>query len=245
LSKFAVKRATSPETVEIEGPAGSLELLVDGRQAPRAVAVICHPHPLQQGTMHNKVVHTLARAFHRSGAAAVRFNFRGVGRSAGVYSDGVGERDDVLAAARWARERWPHAELYLGGFSFGAAVALMVAARLEPRGLVTVAPPVERIGADFEPPRCPWLLVHGESDDVVPAAAVRGWLATLEPEPALVMLPGVGHFFHGRLNVLADCVTEFFAPDLGGAEQSMAAPAPAARDSGYEAPRGEPPGSDS
>jgi alpha-beta hydrolase superfamily lysophospholipase len=104
-----------------------------------AVAVICHPHPQQQGTMQNKVVTTLARTFAHLGAAAVRFNFRGVGGSAGAFDGADGERDDALAAVAWSRERWPGRRLYLGGFSFGAAVALAIAARVKPSGLVTAA----------------------------------------------------------------------------------------------------------
>lgn len=205
-------RATS---VEIPGPAGVLEGAIDA-SAERAVAtaVVCHPHPLQQGTMTNKVVTTVARAFARLGADAVRFNFRGVGASAGSYADGVGERDDALAVVAWCRERWPHRPLYLGGFSFGAAVAIAIAARAAPAGLVSVAPPVDRLTAELAPPACPWLLVHGDADDVVPAAPVLEWARKLTAPPRIVLLPGVGHFFHGRLKALADAVDGAFGADF-------------------------------
>ena len=122
--------------------AGALEAAIDTSARPAvATAVICHPHPLQQGTMSNKVVTTVARAFARLGADAVRFNFRGVGASAGRYADGIGERDDALAVVAWCRERWADRPLYLGGFSFGGAIAAAIAARVAPAGLVTVAPP--------------------------------------------------------------------------------------------------------
>jgi alpha/beta superfamily hydrolase len=204
----------------LPGPAGEIEATIDSAaDEPVAVAVLCHPHPLQQGTMQNKVVTTLARAFVRLGAAAVRFNFRGVGRSAGVHASGVGERDDALAAVSWARERWPGLPLYLGGFSFGAAIALGVAATVEPKGLVTVAPPIERLPAAFAAPRCRWLLVHGAADDVVPAAPVVAWAKALAKPPELVVLDGVGHFFHGQLRVLEDTVNDCFAADFAaGAE---------------------------
>src|SRR5688572_16208238 len=127
--------------------------------------------------MHNKVVTTLARAFVHLGAVAVRFNFRGVGASAGSYAHGVGERADANAVVTWSRSRWPNARLYLGGFSFGAATALAIAAAVAPRGLVTVAPPVARLPADFVPPTCPWLLIHGGADDVVPPGPVIDWSA--------------------------------------------------------------------
>lgn len=164
--------------------------------------------------MQNKVVTTLARAFTRLGAHAVRFNFRGVGSSAGQYSEGVGEPDDVLTVAAWCRARWPSAGVYLGGFSFGAAIAAGVAARVAPRGLVTVAPPIDRLPKDFVAPACPWLLVHGNADEVVPPEPVLAWCATLAVPPRIVLLDGVGHFFHGRLTALADAVTDAFAGDF-------------------------------
>jgi alpha/beta superfamily hydrolase len=208
--------ARAAAAVEIQGPAGGLETAIDTSGLPAvATAVICHPHPLQEGTMSNKVVTTLARAFARLGADAVRFNFRGVGASKGRYADGVGEREDALAVVAWCRARWPDRPLYLGGFSFGAAVAAAVAARAAPAGLVTVAPPVDKLPADFVAPTCPWLLVHGEADDVVPAGPVIEWCATLPAPPRLVLLPGVGHFFHGRLPALAQAVNDTFGADFG------------------------------
>ena len=208
-------RASLRTGIQISGPAGVLEAAVDSSVGPAvATAVVCHPHPKQQGTMSNKVVTTVARAFARLGADAVRFNFRGVGQSAGAYAGGVGERDDALAVVAWARERWPDRPLYLGGFSFGAAIAASVAARVAPAGLVTVAPPVERLRESFAPPRCRWLLVHGEADDVVPVGPVLEWARALAVPPNIVLLPGVGHFFHGRLADLNKAVAEMFGPEL-------------------------------
>lgn len=204
------------EAIEIAGPAGALEGALDrSGGSAEAAAVVCHPHPLQQGTMSNKVVTTVARAFARLGADAVRFNFRGVGKSAGSYADGVGEREDALAVAGWCRDRWPGRRLYLGGFSFGAAVAAAVAARVAPAGLVTVAPPVDRLPADFVAPLCPWLLIHGEADDVVPVKPVLDWCAKLPAPPRVVLLRGVGHFFHGRLPALTEAVVAMFGADFG------------------------------
>ena len=201
----------------ITGPAGPIEASLDlAHRTAAAIAVICHPHPLQQGTMQNKVVTTLARAFAHLGAAAVRFNFRGVGNSAGTYADGVGERDDARAVVDDCRRRWPELPVYLGGFSFGGAVALGIAADIAPRGLVTVAPAIGRLPADFAPPQCRWLLIHGEADDVVPAGPVAEWAAALAAPPKIVLLPGVGHFFHGRLGAVGDAVTEFFTADFQG-----------------------------
>jgi alpha/beta superfamily hydrolase len=104
--------------------------------------------------------------------------------------------------------------LYLAGFSFGGAVALAAAGEARPNGLVTVAPPVDKLPADFTAPRCPWLLVHGGADDVVPVSPTQSWVATLASPPRLVVLDGVGHFFHGRLAELEEAVTGFFAADF-------------------------------
>jgi alpha/beta superfamily hydrolase len=212
------------ETAEIPGPAGVLEAAIDMSARPAvAAAVICHPHPLQQGTMSNKVVTTVARAFTRLGADAVRFNFRGVGRSAGAYADGIGERDDALAVVAWCRERWPDRALYLAGFSFGGAVAAAIAARVAPAGLVTVAPAVDRLQRGFESPACPWLLIHGDADDVVPPGPVLEWCATLPAPPRVVLMPDAGHFFHGRLPDLAKAVVETFGADFAARGGSDAA----------------------
>jgi alpha/beta superfamily hydrolase len=208
---------SSPTTVavDIPGPVGAIEAAVDSADAiPAAVAVICHPHPQHQGTMQNKVVTTLARAFTQLGAAAVRFNYRGVGGSAGSYSDGIGERADALAVVKWCRARWRDRPVYLGGFSFGAAIAIAIAERVTPRGLVTVAPAVDRLPPDLDPPKCPWVLVHGDADEIVPPGPVLDWCATLAAPPKIVLLPGVGHFFHGSLAALTLAVHDTFGADF-------------------------------
>jgi hypothetical protein len=214
------KRVVTSQSAAVQGPDGLLEAVIDSVDAaPSAIAVICHPHPQQQGTMQNKVVTTLARVFAHLGAHAVRFNFRGVGASQGRYADGIGERADALAVIAWSRARWPNLRLYLGGFSFGAGVALTSAAEARPHGLVTVAPPVEKLPGAFEAPSCPWLLVHGSADDVVPVAPTRAWIATLAAPPRYVELDGVGHFFHGQLRALEDAVSSFFGADFGAGQR--------------------------
>jgi alpha/beta superfamily hydrolase len=211
----AARGVVKSQRIVVPGPSGGLEAAIDAAvDTPIAIAVVCHPHPLQQGTMTNKVVTTLARAFAHLGAHVVRFNFRGVGTSAGSYSGGAGEKDDALAVAAWSRARWPGLPLYLGGFSFGGGVAIASAREVQPRGLVTVAPPVEKLPPDCVPPDCPWLLVHGSDDDVVPIAPTQAWVATLARPPQLLVLDHVGHFFHGKLRVLEDAVTDFFAVDF-------------------------------
>lgn len=205
------------DTFFIAGPAGRLEAVLDmpaGVSEPRAAALVLHPHPLHEGTMHNKVVYMLARSFLQLGAPALRFNFRGVGKSEGRYAEAVGETDDALAALDWLQERFPAAELWLGGFSFGAQVALRAVNQRAVQRLVTVAPPVGRFrGAPwFEPPRCAWLLIQGEEDEVVDAGEVAAWARAVQPAPDFVMVPGSGHYFHGKLNELRNAVLGRFAP---------------------------------
>jgi hypothetical protein len=213
-----MRRVVKSEAVVVPGPAGRLEAAIDSVDATaRAFAVVCHPHPLQQGTMQNKVVTTIARAFAQLGAHVLRFNFRGVGASEGRYADGIGERADALAAIAWSRNRWASLDLFLGGFSFGAAIALEVAAEARARGLVTVAPPLHRLPAGFVPPDCPWLLIHGTADDVVPFPTAEARLATFEVRPRVLAMQDAGHFFHGRLLEVSEAIAAFFGPELGAA----------------------------
>jgi alpha/beta superfamily hydrolase len=151
----------------------------------------------------------VARALHETGISTVRFNFRGVGASTGVFDQGVGETADADAVAAWGAERWPGRDLVIAGFSFGAYVALRLAQQRLPKHLITIAPALELFDAfSMAVPRCPWLVVQGDADDVVDAAAVVNWVKGLDPKPRLVVLPGVGHFFHGRLRELRDAVVD-------------------------------------
>ena len=188
----------------------TLEGLLANPGANAPAAVVCHPHPQFGGTLDNKVVHTLARAFNQLGAPAIRFNFRGVGMSSGTYDDGRGEIQDALAVITWGRARWPGAALWLGGFSFGGSVAVWAAGEAAPARLVAVAPGITKISVTgAAPPKCPWLIVQGDADDVVPPQAVLAWSRTLVPAPEVVVLPGAGHFFHGRINDLRETVLAF------------------------------------
>ena len=204
------------EALSVAGPAGTLEAILDLPDAavPRALGLVCHPHPLHGGTMDHKVVYTLARTFVGLGMAALRFNFRGVGGSEGAYDEGRGETDDAVAAADALRERWPSADLVVAGFSFGAVVALRAAHRLEPSALVTVAPPVERLLSDEPLPRCPWLIVHGANDALISVDVIVAWLNARPPGPALDVIEGAEHFFHGKLDELRAAVEAFIAPTL-------------------------------
>ncbi len=208
-------RPPVPQAVQIAGPAGAIEARVEdpleAGAIRKAVGVVCHPHPLYGGTMQNKVVHTAARAMQEAGAATVRFNFRGVGASEGQHDHGVGELADALAVIEWTRRQFDCEALWLGGFSFGAATALQAAARgARPARLVTIAPPVGRIITDPLPrPDCPWLIVQGDEDELIDIAAVRSWARGFTPEPALTVIAGAEHFFHGKLGELRAAILAF------------------------------------
>ena len=210
-----MKQDTRIETVA--GPAGAIECAIDepaaGSNPLHGVAVLCHPHPQHGGTMDNKVAQTLARAYVQLGYRAVRFNFRGVGASAGRWDEGRGEIDDALAVVAAQRAAAPDLPLVLGGFSFGGYVAAQAAARLaasQPvQRLVLVAPATSR----FEMPATvapDTVVIHGDADDVVPLASTLAW-ARPQVLPVLV-LPGVGHFFHGQLTLLKQLLVRHCQP---------------------------------
>ena len=194
----------------LTGPVGKLETISDvaeAAEARRGTAVICHPHPLQGGTMHNKVVTMVERALRESGLATLRFNFRGTGASEGSYDEGNGEGDDLAAVVGWARRVHPGDAIWLAGFSFGSYVSIRNAARLKADALISIAPPVGRW--DFTTmtlPDCPWLIVQGEDDEVVEPQAVFDWVDGLERKPELVRMPETTHFFHRRLMDLRGAV---------------------------------------
>jgi len=206
------------QSVLIPGPAGSLESLLEIPRdaAPRGSVVVCHPHPLHGGSMQNKVVYTLARAFAGLGFTALRFNFRGTGRSAGQYDHGQGELDDALAALAWLRQQMPQGPMWLAGFSFGAAIAIRAALNAAVDGLVTIAPAVSQFAAGLkQQPACPWLIVQGDADELVPVDETIAWLNELQPGPELAVMSGAEHFFHGRLVELRELVTEFVHKKAG------------------------------
>ena len=210
-------RPPRTERIVIPGPAGALEALLEipAQHDAGHFGVVCHPHPLYGGTLENKVVHTLARAFQELGAPTLRFNFRGVGDSGGEFDQGRGEVEDVLAVVAHGRHLFPGAALWLAGFSFGGAVAVSSAARAHPERLVLVAPGVTLLNVGNAAPPCPWLIVQGDADDVIEPKYVLDWAASVahpsqaHPQPQIRVLPGAGHFFHGRLHELRAAVLTF------------------------------------
>jgi len=207
---------TATQSVQFQGPAGVLEGLQDEPVAGafKGIAVIAHPHPLFGGTMQNKVVQTLAKAFVQNGWRAIRFNFRGVGASAGVYDEGRGELDDMLSVIAQSQAQAPGSEsmgLALAGFSFGAYVTSHAAAqlasteRLEKLVLVGTAASRFQVAPVQAALHDKTLVVHGEVDDTVPLASVMDW-ARPQSLPVTV-IPGVEHFFHGQLPLLRSLVS--------------------------------------
>ncbi|WP_017904815.1 alpha/beta hydrolase [Pseudomonas asplenii] len=194
----------------IDGPVGQLEALYLDNPEPRGLALICHPNPVQGGTMLNKVVSTLQRTARDAGLITLRFNYRGVGASAGSHDMGSGEVDDAEAAAQWLLTKHPDLPLTLFGFSFGGFVAASLGGRLEARGqslkhLFMVAAAVMRLRADDRLPEgCPLTLIQPEADEVIDPQVVYDWSAALDRPHELLKVAECGHFFHGKLTDLKD-----------------------------------------
>lgn len=194
---------------EIAGPVGPLEARLDlPDEAPRAIAVCAHPHPLHGGTMHTKALYQTAKALTRVGVAALRFNFRGVGASTGAFDAGPGEQDDFRAALTFVAGRFPGLPLWAAGMSFGSWIALSVGAD-DPRVslLLGVAPPVDRY--DFSAlAACtkPKFFVHGEDDELIAAKEIRKFYAPLLEPKELVLIEDANHLFEGKTSLVGDAV---------------------------------------
>jgi hypothetical protein len=215
--------AVAPGRAQLQGAAGKIEIVSQSPDSPRAVAVIAHPHPLFGGTMDNKVVTTLARAFVESGCATWRFNFRGVGGTEGAHDEGRGETDDMVRVIEHARLESGALPLMLAGFSFGGAVATRASCRVDFSQLILVAPGFRRISAQgmgeapdpndsaLGPPgrhnTSNTLVVHGDLDETVPLSDSIAW-ATVREVP-VVVIPGGEHFFHRKLHVLREIVARW------------------------------------
>lgn len=200
-----------------EGPAGRIEAILKEADGPVArAAIVCHPHPLFGGTMHNKVVFRIARAFQDSGFAVLRFNFRGTGQSQGEHDRGLGEQDDLRAAIEFVEQKYPDAEIWLAGFSFGSAVMLNAAACDDRvRAIVAAGVPVSKY--DFTGiARCnkPKLFVQGSRDQFGSADDLKRVFASLDEPKQLKIIEGADHFFEGRLSELADAILSFI-PAVG------------------------------
>ena len=203
------------ESFDFDGPAGRLEaVLMHPDASPVAAGVVCHAHPLHGGVMHFKPVFRAAKALQSSGIAALRFNFRGVGRSEGDHDNGIGEQEDARAALSELERRFPGLPLVLGGFSFGSGVALRVAARdARVRAVFALGYPLLRGGdtAPLEAVVQPRLFVQGERDEFGPGEALRALVLPLAPPRELVVVPGADHYFTGALEALNGAVAGWAA----------------------------------
>jgi uncharacterized protein len=201
-----------------DGPAGRIEAILKEPSSQVArVAIICHPHPLFGGTMHNKVVYRIAKAFQNAGFAVLRFNFRGAGRSQGGHDEGRGEQDDLRAAIKFMKGKYAAAEVWLAGFSFGSAVVLRAACDdTSVRALVAAGAPVSKY--DFsEVTACekPKLFVQGELDQFGRAADLERFFQRLSGPKALRIIEGADHFFEGHLAELEEAVSDFIESNVG------------------------------
>jgi alpha/beta superfamily hydrolase len=199
---------------EIAGPAGPLEALLDLPDGePRAVAVFGHPHPLQGGTMHTKALYQAAKAMPRIGVAAIRFNFRGVGRSAGEFDAGPGEKEDFRAAIDFMCERYPDLPVWAAGMSFGSWIAMTTGAE-DPRVslLFGIAPPVDRYDFDsLLTCTLPKFIVHGEDDELISIKAVRKFYSQIPEPKELVTIEHANHLFEGKTPLVAEAVEDLLA----------------------------------
>ena len=198
----------------IDGKAGRLETILAEPESEhrQGIAVIAHPHPLYGGTMDNKVVHTLFKALIELGFIAVKFNYRGVGKSEGDYGDGLGETEDVIAVVEAVQDRFDaranNLPLLLAGFSFGGAVQVHAAKTLSPQSLIMVSPSVDHFQApsiisDVERV----LIIQGDQDEVVPLKTILDWAAP--QDLPIVVIPGAEHFFHGKLHIIKRTVLDW------------------------------------
>ena len=203
---------TRETPVVIAGPVGQLEALYLDCAEPKGLALLCHPNPVQGGTMMNKVVSTLQRTARDAGLITLRFNYRGTGASEGSHDMGTGEVDDAFAAARWLRARHPDLPITLFGFSFGGFVAASLGGRLEAQGeklerVFMIAPAVMRLrDEDALPHNCPLTVLQPETDEVIDPQLVYNWSNDLSRPHELLKVAECGHFFHGKLTDLKDLV---------------------------------------
>lgn len=212
MSAAAIPARGTAESMLVDGEAGPIELLVAVPPTkPVGLALVCHPHPLHGGALSNKVTYTVAAAALKLGFVAARFNFRGVGKSAGTHDGGQGETADTLVLVQWLRQQLPGLELLLAGFSFGGFVSLKAAAAAAPALQISVAPPFKYFADERLPlrPACPWLVIHARDDDVVDFEESRAILDQYQPPPELATLDTAGHFFHGHLGELQNLCTDF------------------------------------
>ena len=209
LSREAILRSpdqfpTEQANLRLPGLAGEIEAITDvpeaGFDCAPAVAIICHPRTEDGGSLHSKVVQLIERSLREMGLRTVRFNFRGVGDSAGQFDRGYGETDDLLSVAAWVRKTCQDHEIWLGGFGFGCFVSTRAAQKLPIQYLISIAPPVDQYDFSALPrPPCPWLVIQGDEDEETNPESVYQWAESMDEPPQLIKMQEAGHSFHRRL----------------------------------------------
>ncbi len=196
------------EKLFLQGAAGKLQALYQSGEAGKPAIVVCHPHPLYGGTMRNKVVYWIARAFEDQGFSVLRFNFRGVEQSEGVWDEGNGESEDVITALDYLRVKHPDSPLWLAGFSFGTYAGLRAAkqdARVE--RMFAIAPAVNLWSFDFmQGETRPLTVISGTADEIVPFEQVQSWIKSMPKHVDFHAIDGAGHFFPQHMNDMTDCL---------------------------------------
>tara|TARA_R110000868_G_scaffold124730_4_gene329542 strand:+ start:9603 stop:10277 length:675 start_codon:yes stop_codon:yes gene_type:complete len=201
----------------INGNAGQIETVINtakDQNNSEYIAIICHPHPLHGGTMHNKVVHTASKSFNELGFDTIRFNYRGVGKSTGEFGNSIGESDDLQSVIHWLKKYKPNTKLILAGFSFGSFIALSCAQNTENNchALISIAPAVNHQDYNQYMPmdkNLPWLLIHGTKDEIIDLNIVTNWIDTLSIKPEVQLFTDATHFFHGYLIDLKKTIINF------------------------------------
>ena len=192
----------STKNLMINGPSGAIEAILEKNDDVNllGVIIICHPHPLFGGTMKNKVVHTISRACLRENLMVLRFNFRGVGKSQGTFDNGIGELKDATHMINYIQTHYRDLPIWIGGFSFGAGIAIQAASIKALTGLISIAPslsdPAKLINNE---PQCPWLIIHGGQDELIDIKVIKSWCKELQVLPKIIILDEATHFFHGCL----------------------------------------------
>ena len=194
----------------IDGPTGTLEIKASIPESPHHIALICHPNPQQEGTMDNKVVHMCARGYEKLGAATFRFNYRGVGQSGGSFGETLGECDDALCVAQWIQARFQGLEFWCAGFSFGAYIAAVTAQKISAQALVSIAPAVHLKDYSMLRPGCPWVVIRALDDELVNPDQIQTWVQDSPLEIKCIDFEQCGHFFHGKLVQLRQCIEDEF-----------------------------------
>ncbi len=196
----------------LNGPAGLLEVMttLPKHDKNKGIGIICHPHPLQEGAMTNKVVHTTYKAFDRQGLKTIRFNFRGVGQSQGSFADTVGETDDLLAVINWVKKVLKPDNIWLAGFSFGAFIAAKGAEKNKITQLITIAPGISTYSFDkLNQLSAPWLMILADKDEIVDTDTAKTWAQNqTKNQINLQTISQASHFFHGKLIELRELIEE-------------------------------------